>query len=179
MRRIASLLGVVGLLVAAPALAKMPGISGELEQSATASPKEKTLFADAALAEIEDAVKSVEGLLNNAEREKDVEEIECLTRKLTPMRSLLGVSRASSTTLVQSLALNDTVHADQEYRKVAVALGKTREFLTEAQACTGDAGVERGDSTASVTDNGDNSIDADSDIPEIEVPVEGPDATPR
>jgi hypothetical protein len=179
MRQFASLLGVMGLLLAAPAFAQTPGITGELEQSSTTSPKEKTQFTDAALAEIEDSVKTVEALLTAAEKERNVEEIECLTRKLTPLRALLEVSRQSGNTMRQALASNDTVHADQEFRKVAVALTKAREFLAEAQACTGDTGVERGDASSTVTDNGENTIDADSDIPEIEVPLDGPDGTPR
>ena len=179
MRHFASLLGVMGLLLAAPAFAQTPGITGELEQSSTTSPKEKTQFTDAALAEIEDSVKTVEALLTAAEKERNVEEIECLTRKLTPLRALLEVSRQSGNTMRQALASNDTVHADQEFRKVAVALTKAREFLAEAQACVGDTGVERGDASSTVTDNGENTIDADSDIPEIEVPLDGPDSTPR
>ncbi|MES2638241.1 MAG: hypothetical protein V4850_02115 [Myxococcota bacterium] len=179
MRQFASLLGVMGLLLAAPAFAQTPGITGELEQSSTTSPKEKTQFTDAALAEIEDSVKTVEALLTAAEKEKNVEEIECLTRKLTPLRALLEVSRQSANTMRLSLASNDTVHADQEFRKVAVALTKAREFLAEAQACVGDTGVDRGDASSTVTDNGENTIDADSDIPEIEVPLDGPDSTPR
>ena len=179
MRHIASLFGVLGLLLAAPALAQTPGISGELEQSSTTSPKEKTQFTDAALAEIEDSVKTVEGLLTAAEKEKNVEEIECLTRKLTPMRALLEVSRQSGNTMRQALASNDTVHADQEFRKVAVALTKAREFLAEAQACTGDTGVERGDASSTVTDNGENTVDAEIDIPFIEVPDGGDDPSPK
>lgn len=183
MRHLAPLLGVLGLILATPVLvqpahAQTPGISGELEQSSTSSPKEKTQFTDAALAEIEGAVKTVEALLVDAEKDKNVEEIECLTRKLTPMRALLEVSKQSGNTMRLSLAANDTVHADQEFRKVAVALTKVREFLAEAQACTGDAGVERGEASSTVTDNGVNDIDADT-VPDIIDPPIAPDGTPQ
>ncbi|MDP2317271.1 MAG: hypothetical protein Q8P41_30570 [Pseudomonadota bacterium] len=179
MRRLSFLFGVMGVALATPSFAQTPAISGELEQSSTTSPKEKTQFADGALAEIDGAVKTVEGLLADAEKEKNVEEIECLTRKLTPMRALLEVSKQSNTTMRQSLAANDAVHADQEFRKVAVALTKAREFLAEAQACTGDAGVERGDSSSTVTDNNDNEIDADVDIPDILDPPGESGGTPQ
>lgn len=179
MRQIASLLGVVGLLLTAPVWAQTPGISGELEQSSTSSPEEKVTFTDAALAEIEASVKTVEALLTAAEKENNVEGIECLTRKLTPLRALLEVSRQSGDTMKQALASNDTVHADGEFRKVAVALTKVREFLAEAQACTAAAGVERGETSATVTDNGEKSIDADVDIPTIEQPSIAPGATPN
>ena len=74
MRRFIWMLGALALSLTAPAVAQTPGVTGELEQSATTSPKEKTEFADAAVAEIEGAVKTVEGLLSNAEKEKNVED---------------------------------------------------------------------------------------------------------
>jgi hypothetical protein len=78
----------------------------------------------------------------------------------------------------QFLAANDLVHADQEFRKVAVALTKSREFLAEAQACAGDADSERGDTTATVTDGGDPYVDGDDVPPTVEVPYQ-PDGTER
>ena len=127
-----------------PAHADTPGIVGELEQSSTTSPKEKVAFSEAAVVEIGGAVKTVEKLLEEAQKEKNVEQVECLTRKLTPLHALLEVSRQSNTTMQQALSVSDTVHADQEFRKVAVALTKSRDFLAEAQACVGDTGVKRG-----------------------------------
>jgi hypothetical protein len=125
-------------------------------------------------------VRTVEGLLKDAEnaKVKNVEQIECLTRKLTPLRALLEVSRQASNAMKQSLASNDGVHADQEFRKVAVALTKSREFLAEAQACAGDAGVERGETTATVTDGGDNLVTDEDVPPTVEVPYQ-PDGTER
>lgn len=178
MRSLTLPLLALGLALGGPAYAQSTGISGELEQSASTSPKEKAQFVDGALAEIADGVKTVEGLLADAEKEKNVEQIECLTRKLTPMRALLEVSKQSSNAMRQNLASNDVVHADQEFRKVAVALTKTREFLAEAQACVGDSGVERGDSSATVTDATENDV-TESDVPPLETPDMGPDGTPR
>lgn len=179
MRRLLSLASLA-LLLSAPAAAQEAGISGELEQSATTTPREKTEFADGALSEIEAAVKTVEGLLKDAEnaKEKNAEQIECLTRKLTPLQALFEVSRQSNNAMKQFLAANDTVHADQEFRKVAVALTKAREFLAEAQACVGDTGVERGDSSATVTDGGDNYV-GEGDVPPISEIEVGPDGTQR
>jgi len=67
----------------------------------------------------------------------------------------------------------------EEFRKVAVALTKAREFLAEAQACAGEAGVERGDASSTVTDNNDNDIDADVDIPDILDPPGDAGGTPQ
>lgn len=147
-----SLLLSLLLTAVAPALAATPGITGTLEQSSTTSPKEKVEFARSAIEEIAASVRTVEKLLEQAQKEKNVEHIECLTRKLTPMRALYEVTRQSSNTMQEALAASDNIHADQEFRKVAVALTKARDFLAEAQACVGDSGVKRGESSISVNE---------------------------
>lgn len=163
------LLLVSAFALATPAFAETVGVTGGVEQSSTTSPREKVLFADGAVSEIGAAVKTVEGLLADAEKAKNTEQIECLTRKLTPMRALSEVSSLSSNTMKQALAANDPVHADQEFRKVAVALTKTREFLAEAQACVGETGVQRGQASATVTDNT-TSLVGEGDVEIVETP---------
>lgn len=143
----------VGFL-AGPALADTPGVAGTLEQSSAATPKEKVEFAASAVKEIDAAVATTQKLLDQATKDKNTEQVECLQRKLTPLRALSEVSKASSNTLTQLLANNDSVHADLEYRKIAVALSKARDFLAEAQACVGETGARRGDAVVSVDDAG-------------------------
>jgi hypothetical protein len=180
MRSLGLLVAVLGAtLVAAPAFADTPGIAGELEQSTTTSPKEKVEFADAAVSEIDAAVKTVEKLLDQAQKDKNVEHIECLTRKLTPMRALHEVSQQSSNTMRLALAGNDAAHADQEFRKVAVALTKAREFLAEAQACVGDTGAQHGESSATVTDNTDSLVDESSVEGALDLGELTPEASPH
>lgn len=161
----------------APAEAATPGVAGTLEQSSSTSAKEKVEFARAAVEEIGSAVKTVEKLLEQAQKEKNVEHIECLTRKLTPLRALYEVTRQSNTTMQAALAASDSVHADQEFRKVAVALTKSRDFLAEAQACVGDAGVKRGDASVSINEGGENLV-SDSNV-EGEIDVEPPGGSPN
>jgi len=142
------------MLLAAPAWAETPGVSGTLEQSSSTSPKEKVEFAASAVKEIEGAIATVQKLLDQAEKDQKTEQVECLQRKLTPLKALLEVSKTSSNDLQQALAVNNTVQADLQYRQVAVALSKARDFLSEAQACVGDTGARRGDAVVSVDDAG-------------------------
>lgn len=141
-------------LLAGPALADTPGIAGSLEQSSSTTAKEKVEFATGAVKEIDAAVATVQKLLDQATKDKNTEQVECLQRKLTPLRALAEVSKASANTLQQFIASNDAVHADLEYRKIAVALSKARDFLAEAQACVGETGARRGDAVVSVDDAG-------------------------
>lgn len=177
MRRIVPVFGLFALLFVAPAVAQETGISGELEQSATSTPREKSEFADGAVSEIQGAVGTVEDLLADAEREKNTEHIECLMRKLTPMRALLEVSKQSANAMKQALASNDAVHSEQEYRKVAVSLTKTREFLAEAQACVGDGSAEEGETSNQMTSTTETDVDP-ADLPDVDV-VDIPGDTPR
>jgi hypothetical protein len=157
-------------LFAAPAAAATPGVSAELEMSSTTSPKEKVDFARTAIDEMSASVKTVEKLLEQAEKDKNVEHVDCLQRKLTPMRALLEVSKASNTSMQQSLAASEIARADQEFRKVAVALTKSRDFLAEAQGCVGDSGVKRGDASIAITET----TEALAQTPDSDIETEGP-----
>jgi hypothetical protein len=149
--RLSILLGSLALgFAVAPARADTPGVAGTLEQSSSTTAKEKVDFAASAVKEIDAAVVTVQKLLDQAQKEKNTEQIECLQRKLTPLKALAEVSKNSSNALQQFLASNDAVHADLEYRKIAVALSKARDFLAEAQACVGETGARRGDAVVSV-----------------------------
>lgn len=153
---------LLSLLLFAPRLAlaadapESSGVSGALEQTGAASPAEKEAFANAAVTEINAAVHTVEKLLSDAEREKDknTEAIECLQRKLTPLQALADAAGSSASSLSVAIASGDSVHADQEYRLVAVALSKARDFLAEAHACVGDTGAKEGNTEVSVDDQG-------------------------
>lgn len=154
MRRLFPLLLLA--LCASPALAEPEGLSGVLEQSGATSPEQKLAFADEAVAEIQGAVKAVEKMLADEEKRKDpdTEAIECLQRRLTPLKVMLESAQGATATLKAASAAGDTVHADQEYRKVAVALSKARDFFTEAQTCVGDLGAVAGDNDVSLDEGG-------------------------
>ncbi len=146
------LVSVLLFASSAPAFAAAPGVSAELEMASEANPKEKADFAAQALDEVSTAVKAVQRMLEQAQKDKNVENIECLQKKLTPLDSLLGVTKSSSATMQRLLTENSTALADGEFRKIAVALTKARELYAAAQACVGDADANRGDTQVAVTD---------------------------
>lgn len=174
--RVWIVIAVLGLSVAPVAYAADPGAEGQLELASVTSPQQKTDFARSAIEEMKTAVRTVEKLFDQAQKEKNAEQIDCLSRKLTPMRAMLDVTQQSSNAMQQSLASNDAVHADQEFRKIAVALSKVREFLSEALACTGTTTGEKAKSVATVSQSsedladGSQAEDAISDVTEITPP---------
>ena len=127
--------------------------AGQIEQSSQTSPEEKIRFTDMALDEMRQSVKDVGKMMENAEREKNMVAIQCLTRKLTTMRALLEVSETSAVTLKQALADGEYESAEHEYRKIAIALSKVRQFRAEADACAGGGTAQPGTTSVEVIES--------------------------
>jgi hypothetical protein len=74
------------------------GTSGQLEQGSATTDKEKQDFATQAIAEMQNAVKSVGRKLEAAEKEGDDLKIQCLSKKLSGIRALSEVSEDARAT---------------------------------------------------------------------------------
>ena len=140
----------VGFAFATPAFAQSAGATGEIEASTLLSDSEKTSFAADAIAEMSTASRDVSRLLADAERDGDVLTINCLTKKQAALRSLVEVSESASAKMNDAMVAGDKPRADAEFRKVAVALSKARQFRAEAEACGGGGDGESGETTVDV-----------------------------
>lgn len=140
---------VLGL--GSPAFAQEPGVTGELERTATASPKEKIEYVERSLGEKRAAVKAVQKLLDDARRQGNAERVECLNERAPQLGALAQVTEMAQTSMKQALDSGQNERADHELRKVAVAVTKTRQLLLEAQACSDDAGLASGETRVSVS----------------------------
>ena len=177
--RIARMVAVLCLLGVPMAYAADPEGQVTLEDGATMTAQQKVDFSRSALEEMKTAVKTVEKLLEQAQKEKNAEQIDCLTKKLGSMRMMSDAGQQGATAMQQALANNDNVHGDQEFRKIAVALSKLREFFSEALACTGSVGGEKAKSVATVNQNTedladgsetDDIIEPAQDVPVVSTP---------
>jgi hypothetical protein len=149
------------------ASAQESSASGQIEQSSQTSPEEKIQFTDMALAEMRESVKQVAKMVEASEREKNMVAIQCLSRKLTTMRALLEVSESSGVSLKQALADGEYQTAEHEYRKIAVALNKVRQFRAEADACGGGGGAKPGQTHVEVVESA-ISTDDETEPPQFE-----------
>lgn len=111
------------------------GVSGELERTASSTPAEKITYASNAVTEMTEAVKTVSGLLETARKKGDADVMQCLNNRLTALKALLQVSEAAQGSMKSALESNNSELADHEFRKIAVAIEKTRQLLAEAQRC--------------------------------------------
>jgi len=140
------------LLLSFSARAEDAGGTAAYEQAGTLGPTEKAKFADDAQSEIAGHVTHVQGLLQEAQKEHMQDAQECISRKLDPMLRLQASATQNATLLSAALKSAGQEDPDPYFRLIAVALDKTREFRTEADACIGDAGADRGHSVTSMSE---------------------------
>lgn len=135
------------------------GVTSELERTASTSPQEKIAYAEVSNQEIRDAEKQITRLLEQARKDNDAEAIECLVNRLTSVRALQQVSESSEVAMKDAIAAGLDEKANHEFRKIAVAISKTRMLLAEAQRCATEQQVEPGqtlvDWEAALADEGD------------------------
>ncbi len=150
------------------------GVASELMRVAQTSDEEKGSYAEAAAAEIADAVRQIARLLETARRGGDTEEIQCVTSKLTTVRALQQVGQAATTAMNDAIAGADSELADHNFRKVAVARSKSRGLVGEAQRCSADQAGGDGDSLTEVGSKLGADLAITEDITATDAPLESP-----
>ncbi len=126
-------------------------LRAQLEQSSETSPAEKQEFVTDANKEMEAAVKKLTKAMSDAEREREAVQLNCLNKKLSSARTLSEVAESASAAMNAAIDENNLAKAEHEFRKIAVALQKTREFAAEGEACLGDAGSAPGITSVEVS----------------------------
>jgi hypothetical protein len=129
------------------AVAQDAGVAGDLERTASATPQEKVQYANDAVQEQRAALQQVEKLMEDAKRAGDTERTECLGERLSQIRALVQVTETAKGAMSEALDAGQRERADHEMRKIAVALGKTRQLVAESNGCLDDSGVATGDGT--------------------------------
>lgn len=168
-------LGLIGI-----ALAQDPtGVMSDLERTASTTPQEKIAYAESANQEIRDAERQIAKLLEQARKDGDAEAIECLVNRLTSVRALLQVSEGAEVAMKNAIAGGEEEKANHEFRKIAVALGKTRMLLAEAQRCVSDQTLESGTTLVDWESSGDFDDElTEPEIDEFDIPLDPPEVSP-
>ena len=144
----------LALTFGAPVAAQDGEVSGQLEVTSATSAKEKLDFARDALAEMDSTKKRAEKLLDQAERGGEGDQIQCVRLKLASIKTLKQVSERAQSNMSEAIASENDLLADHEFRKIAVALSKVRQFIAEAEACMGEVGSADGSTEVSVNKEG-------------------------
>jgi hypothetical protein len=167
-------------VLVADAIAQDPtGVSSDIERTETTSPQEKITYAENSNQEIREAEKEIAKLLETAQKEGDAEAVECLVNRLTSVRALLQVSEAAEIAMKDALAGGDDERANHEFRKIAVAISKTRMLLAEAQRCSSDQSLQSG---ATITEweveGGDPASPPPPEITDVGIGITPPQVSP-
>ncbi len=151
---------VVGLLSFNVGTTWAQGTSQTLQATGEISTKEKLEFTDKALAEMQENLKTVRKTMDNAERGGDPDQIQCVRNKQASIQALYSVSERAQAAMRDALANGETERAEYEFRKLAVAISKVRQFTAEAQGCVGaDEGGGEGEGTVDVSSGALTDID--------------------
>ena len=116
------------------------------------SPQEMESFVRSSLEEMVNGVKSMGKMVEQARRDEDEEKLTCLRSRLSYVRALLMVSERANGAMKEATAAGLDTRAEHEFRKVAVAVSKVRQFLAEAEACLGEEGSTPGTTELDVDD---------------------------
>lgn len=107
-------------------------VGGTLEQDGVTTAREKIRFAGVAVAEMKDVRGELETLYQDAQVN---EARRCLELELSYVDELISVSEASTLAIPDALAAGNHGQAEQEFRKITVALMRVRQSREEGFAC--------------------------------------------
>lgn len=126
--------------------AEPTGVSSDLERTADTTPEEKLAYAAASNQEISDAMKAIEKMLEQtkAKGAEGADGVQCINNKKLSVSALAQVSTQAEAKMKSDLNSGAYDSADHEYRKIAVAITKSRVLLAEAQQCATGTQLESG-----------------------------------
>jgi len=126
---------------------------GGAQGTQPSSASEQLDFSRQAVTEMREAVGQVNQYLQQAQQGGDEERIQCVRMKQASIKALSDVSERASNSMQKAMAGGTPDRAQHEFRKVAVALSKVRQFMAEAEACIGQGNVASGSTEVQVENN--------------------------
>ena len=96
------------------------------------------------------AVKQLSKSMEDAEKEREAVRLNCLSETVFGAYAERGGQRSQGRDGCGDCRKPDG-SCEHEFRKIAVALQKTREFAAEGEACVGDAGTSPGITSVDVS----------------------------
>lgn len=156
MHRIRALVISAGLVGAAPAIAQEMTPS-EINEAVEENLKQTNQKADV-----------VRAALATAKKGDDQDAVDCVSRAITKVEPLVGVSEDARGKVMDYLAVPDVDRALFELRKMDIASAKVDQFATEAQKCVDAGDAQDGDTRVDMTsqslaDGDDTSVQVSDD----------------
>lgn len=134
------------LLASSQVPAAEPGVKGSIERLSSSTPQEKLAYAADALDEMRAAERAMERIESASP--------DCVKQRLPLLRSLIEVSSIAETNMGRWISQGNTVRADSEFRKIAIALTQSRTLQAEAERCSSGESSAVGDEHMEYTYDG-------------------------
>lgn len=169
-----------GLGAASSGLAEDPGVEATVELTLTASREDIETNAPAWVEEMREKLQGLERLDEAARRGRNGEPLECVSSNLDTNRSLLQTSEGALKSIEEALSRGELERASFEYRKIAIAVKKSREKYDESERCAQGEGVRSGKTRREITGTPANPDDDTRGLPNdiVDWGFDPPDASP-
>ncbi len=154
LRAIAPMVVALGLLLSPAAMA----VDGADLAGSDLTSKQKLDHASVTADVLEEGVNRILTQIEDAQRNKDILRLNCLTEKLGHLRGLLKVVQDAKLGLREAVARENADLEEHYYRKVAISEEQGSVILAEAEACAGATGTGGVDGTRVVV-----TVDGDGD----------------
>lgn len=132
------------------AMAQDGGFTSELERVANASPQEKVGYVQNAVVEIQASFGAIDAMLAQAQDGGGARAVQCVSSRHAAVKAMAGVSEEAERDMLAAIADNAFERADHEFRKIAVALQRTRMLHAEAERCVGGQELADGETTVQI-----------------------------
>ena len=118
---------------------------------------------------------SIQGMLDQARREKDILKITCLNDKLTQIHvNLEGVEERVAALRV-AVQAQDTTAANQQFAILRIYISRIQGLKAEAENCLGEVDVVLGETETIVTVDEDiTGEDPSKDLPPVDIGIDQP-----
>ncbi len=136
----------VAVLAASGVLAEdaepaIPGPPAEIEQEASLSGPEQTAWAQEQLSSMEGLSERIQGLLDQARRERDIIKVTCLNDKLTQINVSIRSFRERMEQHAEAVRARSDERRDHAYRLMVILAQRARSLRLEAEGCVGETDV--------------------------------------
>jgi hypothetical protein len=115
-----------------------PGLDVRVQQRPTLSPQDMVTNANDYRKRMNEVLVRIQGLVEQARKQKDIIKINCLTDKLVQAKANLNIADRSFTTMQEAIARADEGAYFHEYTRITIVNQNVQVLSSEAEACVGE-----------------------------------------
>jgi hypothetical protein len=162
-----------GVVLAESAVPEVPD-APEIEQAAELSAAQQTSWAENELSQMEQLSERIQGLLDQARRERDIIKVTCLNDKLTQINVSIRSFQQRMEQHAEAIRGRNDEQRNHAYRLMVILAQRARTLRIEAEGCVGETDVIFGRTRVETEIDPSITPDDPSEIPEVDFVFERP-----